>query len=550
MIFWREILTENRFRSFREKFRRPVSLLISLLFALSLIGALMDPVFSGKEVPTSTVILLDRSASMGATEEETERSRLDVAKERLLDLLPSIPLQGEVALVSFDLKPEIVVPFTKEGKALRNGITKVDLSENATSLTDAVNFARQLLTGRSESKILLLTDGNDLHLSEITGPDLSFLPIGCPSDNVGITRFQARRSLTGGDDYEILTEVKNFGTTPVSGRLEIDFEGTPVDVLPFSLNPDQRLSHFLPAIFDQGEKLHARLLLDPVTDVKADRLLSDNEATSVLPSRPVRSILLYGPTDFFSTRALAAQPGVMIKRITDLPDPIPPESILVIQGPIPPKLPSGNVLLIDPTGSTDLFVIGERLPDPTVATFLKDSPLFRFLSLDGLRLAGGRKITFPTIPAEIPPKDPVKEGSSTPLFPIPSPVFLAQTEEGDPLAIVWEAPDRKIFLLSANPTEGDLALRNLFPILFANALEWFHSNGSGDEAPLEEGGIGPDFRQEGNLRLAPADFYDGASPLHPFQTSPYRFPPWRGLAGLAFLLAILEWFLYHRRVID
>ena len=48
--------------------------------------------------------------------------------------------------------------------------------------------------------------------------------------NVGITQFQARRSLVDPLGYEILTSVRNASNQPVECRLELELDGVPVDV--------------------------------------------------------------------------------------------------------------------------------------------------------------------------------------------------------------------------------------------------------------------------------------------------------------------------------
>ena len=63
------------------------------------------------------------------------------------------------------------------------------------------------------------------------------MSFGQRTPNVGITRFQVRRSTIDPIGYEILAEVANRSDEPVKCRLEIDLGEDVVDVVPLSLEP-------------------------------------------------------------------------------------------------------------------------------------------------------------------------------------------------------------------------------------------------------------------------------------------------------------------------
>ena len=64
---------------------------------------------------------------------------------------------------------------------------------------------------------------------------MQLVAVGQRTGNVGITRFQVRRSLLDPIGYEVLAEVANLADAPAQCRLEIDLDGDVVDVVPLTL---------------------------------------------------------------------------------------------------------------------------------------------------------------------------------------------------------------------------------------------------------------------------------------------------------------------------
>jgi len=157
---------------------------------------------------------------------------------------------------------------------------------------------------------------------------------------LAITRFQPRRLPERLADYEILVEVVNFGTTTVQTRLEIDCDGELVDVLPLSLEPNMLVMKIVRNTSASGGLLRATL-------ADTDSFSTDNTAVAFLSEQFVQRILLYGQENFFLWHVLQALPLTEIVLVPEIPDSIPPDSVLVLHQTVPATLPPGNVLVID-----------------------------------------------------------------------------------------------------------------------------------------------------------------------------------------------------------
>jgi hypothetical protein len=83
-----------------------------------------------------------------------------------------------------------------------------------------------------------------------------------PAANVGITRFQVRRSTTDPIGYEILAEVTNQSDEPADNlRLAVALNGRPVDIKPLKLAPNARWSEVLENTTVDGGLLTAELVV-------------------------------------------------------------------------------------------------------------------------------------------------------------------------------------------------------------------------------------------------------------------------------------------------
>src|SRR5256714_15022892 len=90
-ILWRKAIQDLQVNAPFQKLRRNLLLLLQLLLLLLLLLALSRPVSNYTPGPgKTTVILIDRSASMAARDQEGDRSRLDEARRRAKELVAAM----------------------------------------------------------------------------------------------------------------------------------------------------------------------------------------------------------------------------------------------------------------------------------------------------------------------------------------------------------------------------------------------------------------------------------------------------------------------------
>ncbi|OWK36952.1 vWA domain-containing protein [Fimbriiglobus ruber] len=463
VIFWRQIFDEKKPRSLWQRLRHLVSLLLQLLMVLLLAAALAEPFFSWETTSARRVILvIDNSAGMNAT--DVAPSRLGKAKEEALQVVAGLRDRDEMAIVTAGGQPRVACGLTGHHKTLREAVDAIPATDAPTSLTDAIASARRLAaeadgSGR-ETKVVVVTDGcaaDAVKLAE--GERTQFVTVGGKAANVGITKFQVRRSTIDPIGYEILIEVTNQSDEPSGDfRLAVALNGRPVDVKPLKLNPNQTWSEVIENTTADGGLLTAELVVKGEKDDQPypDALAADNKAFAVLPKREPVPVHMHSPNgNLFLQKVLEANPLARLTTSREMPKEFPAGAVKVFHREVPAKLPPGQVLVVDPTNGCDLWKLGDVIQNPIVTQQDKESPLMAHVRLDNMLMPGAHKLTFTPTAGR--------------------PQVLAGTLGGDPVFTLIERPEGKVVVLTVSLDQADLPFRTAFPILVMNTLGQFTS---------------------------------------------------------------------------
>jgi hypothetical protein len=553
MMFWQQVFEERRTRKLYSRLRLFLSLLLALLFLTLLTVAVLDPAFL--TTPNNRfVTIIDNSASMNALRADGT-TRLDFAKRQVAKRLNQLAAGQYVAIVSANVAPQIVAGFTDHSGTLQQKLAEIPATDFPGDLPAAIHLAEQRVADTPDAPIFIYSNNGE------------------PIDNVAITRFQPRRLPDRLADYEILVEVANFGAKTVQTRLEIDCEGELVDVLPLSLEPNSPVTKTVRNTSASGGLFRATL-------VDADSFSTDNTAFAFLSEQFVQRILLYGQENFFLWHVLQAMPQTEIVFVSEIPDSIPPDSVLVLHQTVPATLPPGNVMVIDPQNGCDLFRLEENLERPMVAKVDEKNPLVRFIT-SGLVLPGAKRIVPQTSHSRA----------------------LLETAEEFPLYLQFVSENQRTLVFSADLNQGDFSLRTAFPILMSQALAYFRNSedlqkaystaepvrltvptdqafivlrspsGREEVFPCQEGVVLPgrlgvcgvwtvlEPETERVLSRIACNLFNAVesnlcssnevSHQEPENSvAANRYPIWHYLALMALILTVAEWFFYQRRWIE
>ncbi|HEX4588823.1 MAG TPA: VWA domain-containing protein, partial [Gemmataceae bacterium] len=398
VIFWRQLFDEKRPRSPWQRLRHLISLLVQLALLGLMVAALAEPLFSWDALTARRIVLvLDNSASMNAT--DVEPTRLAKAKDEARRVIDGLRFRDEMAIVTAGTQPRVACGLTGHQKTLRDALGAVEATDGPTMVAEAVALARRLAAGGGgQGRVVVITDGCVANAAKLADQSTSLITIGTKAGNVGITRFQVRRSAIDPIGYEILAEVTNFADEPTPDfRLAITLNGNPVDVKPLKLAANGTWSEVIENTTADGGLLTAELVVkgDKHDEPYRDALTADNKAVAVMPRREPIPVHMHSPPgNLFLQKVLEANPLTRLTTSKEMPKEWAAGAVKVFHREVPAKLPPGPVLVVDPANDCDLWKVGEKLQSPVVTQQDKDSPLMAHVRLDNVLLPEAHKLTF------------------------------------------------------------------------------------------------------------------------------------------------------------
>ena len=545
-LFWQQIYDEKPPRSFWQHLRHLLSLLLQLLLLLLLVLAAADPSLPWQRDQARRIVLVvDCSASMQANDIRPTRFAAAIAAAHTY--VDGLRSADELGIVVAGKRSEVVIGMNRHIPTLRRALSALIPQDVSGELKPAVELARRLVGDSSGGRIIVLTDGcaDEVVATRLPGDsdaasraevDVEYRLFGSNASNIAVTQFQVRRSHADPLGYELLVHVQNASAVPVRCRLELELDELPVDVLPLTLEPNEVWSRSIEKTSLAGGRLSGRLTditsTEEVDEVERtagktslNRLSVDDTAWAVLPDREVQKVLLVTPGNLFLQKVFDANPLVDIKIVQKLPDAWPSDTLIVLHQLVPKTIPAGDVLIVDPDKSTDLWTLGKPLDDPIVTNQDTNSSLMTHVDLDNVQISKARQLRA-TGPSHV----------------------LAGTVSGDLVYAELMRDNGRCLLLATNLDESDLAFRTVFPIMISNALVWF--TGASGELTDSTVVANDSLLNAHESDLRPADGIE-ESPSSQMPVAGWLTRPlWFYLAAVACLLTVTEWFLYHRRFTD
>ena len=450
VMFWEQVFDEKQPRSMWQKLRHIVSLLLQLLFLCLLVAAVTDPFFdSDIREQRRVVVVLDTSASMQAPS-ENGGTRFAAAKVQIGRMIRGLKIRDEMALIVAGGRPQVVCGLTSHQRTLQVRLEEITPADGPTRVAAAVEIGRRLLPDQMNEEIVVVSDGCFTGAAALAAEDqIMWSQIGASSANVGITRFQVRRSLLDPITYQILIEVGNFGDESLDCSLDLKLNGELLDVIPLALSAGETRAEVREETSVRGGVISAEVQWE-------DDLAADNTALAILPERLRIPVTLVTDGNWFLQRVLEANDIVELTLATDVPQNLPPGGVLVLHRKVPEQIPAGNVFVVQPTAATEFWDLAGSIAQPLVDKQDKSSDLMRHIRLDNILMPEALKL----IP---------KIDSKT----------LVESISGDPLYLQIPHDNGNILVLSVNLDQGDLPLRTAFPIMLTNALSWF-AGGKGE----------------------------------------------------------------------
>lgn len=523
-LLWKRSLEDMRANAPFQRLRMNLLLLLQFIVLALLAFALAQPqVEGGLRAGVRTVILIDNSASMNATDAggaESPRTRLELAKEEAIRKVEKLfggglfaGGTGEVMVIAFADRAEVRAPFSDSRAQVVEAIRSIEPTDGRTRIGEALALARAFTTslsnpegGRSEVELVepadleLFSDGRIEDLAEQAlrpGENLRYNRIGSPeARNVGIAAVAAERSPESPDRIQVFAAISNSNAEEARVDVQLSVDAVaraitpqPVAVPAASVDgagryaPGREQVVFLP--FAQP-----RDAIIEVAQLVSDDLRVDDAAALVVPPAKRLKVALVDEEGFVLRMLLE---GMALEQLAFLSRAdfeaimqgadggIDRFDVYVLVGYTPPegvRLPPGRYLTFggDPVPGLNPYGEHQRL---LVRTSRDEHPIFRFVVLDDLFVATAQALA------------PSREFER-----------LAEASEG-PLILGLDRGGVRLLHVAFDPMDSNWPVLRSIATFVPNALEWLGAAGEalalaglepGDTASFRVPGQASDFR--------------------------------------------------------
>lgn len=502
-------------------------LLLQLLALAALLLGLARPAIDATRGPTDRlVILIDRSASMNATDGKGAdgQTRLEQARAEALELIDRHNRSGdatgkaEAIVIAFAHDARALTRFTGNRATLVRAVESIRPTDQDADFPAALRLVRTLISQpgegegapRSAATIALLSDGSFEPTPEpaslgAVGAQLRFIQTGPGADtrsfNIGIVAAGAQRDFEDATLVRVFARLISTSDKPVKVAITLSALDRSVAVKTIDCPPATEKGPGDAAVtFElRGDAARARTTIELGLRLTVDDALgSDNNAYLTLaPPTPAR-VLTVGPApggvpNPSLLRAIEAVTGRTPTPVTlDAYEASPPAAVsqsdagregydLVVFDrsapaamPAPPSLSFAAGLPIDGlrVGSAD-----ETLEPTPIVWWRRTSPLLRQVALGSVEVYRPRPIT---LPGE---RSPADDGSAPPPTTLGAWDITTIVRGLDgPLMVELEHSGRRRAIVAFAIPDSNWATSVSFPIFIANALEHLAQAGAGAQA--------------------------------------------------------------------
>lgn len=350
-FLWEQTLRDEQANVPLRWLRASWPLALQLLALLSLLAAIARPaVPANSSVAARVVLVIDRSASMSATDGqpsaspgEPPRTRLDEAKAEALRVVSDLRratgntrgTRPEAMVIAIAGDARVITGFTSDARSLREAIENIGPSDQAGDWEAAAPLIRAAagsdaasvnedspatansLTPTAQPALARKTDvlvfsdgalsGDGTHTGRIPGADVRLVgcgpdpgppPARLRPDNLGIVAINARRDAESPATVRVFVRVQNAGPEQVAATVRCTIDDQRTGTLALTL-PEARVSDA--CVFAPGEASGVLEFERPaggllvVNILRDDVLASDNAAAMVIGAVTAARVLVIGP---------------------------------------------------------------------------------------------------------------------------------------------------------------------------------------------------------------------------------------------------------------
>ncbi len=447
-LLWQMVLRDRQANSPWQRLRRNLLLFLQLLILAALILALARPALSVPAMASgSTVIILDASASMNAT--DVTPTRFEAARRAAQDTIDALPAAAPVTVIVAGQQPQVIASAEIDRSAIKRALAEAQPTNGAADWQSALALAAGALSRQADQPTtLIISDGGLPQTLPPLGGDVRYIPIGQASDNVSIAALALRPTANGA---ELFASVTNHDAVDHAIILSLYRDAALLNAQSLDLRAGETRSVILNDLPRDPAIYQAKISRPDQAAQPVDALPLDDAAFAVNNPAGSRRVLLVSQGNVFLEQLLAAVPDVQAFRAVPQKDgslvmPQDEFDLYIFDGVVPGDLPFKPTLFINPPQNSVLRVNGTF--SNTANVRVSDSPVTRDVNWNNVHVREAKAVDLPPWAKTL------------------------VTAEGGPLVLVGDTGVRRVGAITFDLHDSDLPLQITFPILLVNLINY------------------------------------------------------------------------------
>ena len=499
-LLWDRLARDLEANAPWQRFRPNWLLFLQLLALAALVAALARPFFSVQAaLGASTVVVLDVSASMGAT--DGDATRLSAAQTEIRELIDRMPNGGQMLLVAAGAQARVVQPMTEDTGALRAALNDLSAEAGQAAIGDALALAVAAAARLPDSEIVVVSDG-DVPTEIVAGlavPTRVLTVSDGGQVNLGITTMAVRRGAAGA---ELFVRVSNAGDVERAARVTVSTEaeaGASAETVPgvessivaardMTIPPGGDVALTFTDLPPTASVLRADLTADG-----RDDLAVDNTSWARTRGGARARVLLVTAGNLFLERGLGLLPDLDVA-LAAPGAAAAGYDLYVFDGAVPPTGLIAPMLLLNPPADNGLVEVTGALELPVITGTTTDDPLLAGVDLGQTNIGAAAKLT------------------------APSWATVTVVAGADPLLLAGTRDGARVAALAFDLHQSDLPLQTAFPVLLANLTGWLLPETSTTTPGSVSPGAVVSLRPRSGTELIEVTAPDGTRSRIPVQT--------------------------------
>jgi Ca-activated chloride channel homolog len=441
-LLWQQALQDMQASRPWQRLRMTPLLILQILAAIIIVLVLARPaIFTNSSISGDTIIILQASASMQAT--DVAPSRFESARSDIANIIDNLGPNDHLSLITMARTPQVLIADANDQAQLNAALQRAKVTNQDADLEQALSLANSLMNGRN-MQVLIVGDGHvsSADKSILVPFSVRYLRIGTDAPNAALLTLSSR---TVADKLVAFAQVANYSGQQRAIPVELYADGKLVSVQTVTLNAQETGAIQWNTLPPNTRFLHAQILTQ-------DAMTIDHQAWAIVGSPQQGRVLLVTNDNSFLRAAFALQPNVSLSETT-------PQhyvntgtyDLTIFDGYVPPTLPVGSLFFVNPPVGSYLF--GTSEPVNRVSRVEPGDDTLNLLDSVDLSSIHTLQFSHPLKPAAW--EQPIISAPETPLL------------------IAGENNNWRVAVLGFDLHDSDLGLQPSFPILVHNLANWF-----------------------------------------------------------------------------